>query len=235
MDFDNFKFTKKNNNYTLSLLDYLKAVQASSQHESITTLKYETRNIDANGIQDISTPDIYIEKEHKIHVFSNVCTNYEATYSFAGAGNFLYFIAKYPSIDRVITQMEFLRRMHDNLHVSMGIEHPFLDNRKSNYKIILKEIDDEIKLFHFLNYDTGFEAVFDQSFNIIDLYYKHKSLEKFRTLSLDDKKIVFAFFNVYFRNSMLREQLNEQLGKGYELLSFEEIRDFLTIHRMVNI
>lgn len=231
MDFDNFVFAKQNDNYTLSLLDYLQTVQVSSQYDSIKKLKYETRQIDANGVQDISTPDIYIQKEHKIHVFTQDDTTHESAYSFTGAGNFLYYIAKYPSIDRVITQMEFLRRMHDELHASMGIDNPFLDNRTSSYKAILKDVDGVIKLFHVLNYDTGFRAVFDQSFNIIDVYFRHEALEKFRERPLEEKKVIFAFFNVYFRSSLLRDEL----CKKYEELSFEEIRDYLTIYRMVNI
>ena len=235
MNFDHFVFTKKNNNYTVSLLDYLQLVQSASQYDAVKDLEYQSRKVDVNGVEDISTPDIYIEREHKIHVFTEVNTPYEAAYSFTGAGNFLYFISAYPENNRVITQMQFLRNMYDKLYSCMGVDHPFADNRQSSYKVILKELDDEIKLFHYLNYDTGFEAVFDQSFNIIDVYYKHKSLEKFRHRSLDDKKVIFAFFNVYFRSSLLREQLHEQLGKSYEALSFEEIRDFLTIYRMASI
>jgi hypothetical protein len=235
MDLDNFVFTKQNDNYTLSLLDYLHLVQESSQHESIKKLIYHARKIDANGVQDISTPDIFIQAEHKVHVFNQADTPHEAAYSFTGAGNFLYYIAKYPTIDRVVTQMEFLRRMHDELHSTMGVDNPFLDNRTSSYKAVLKNVDGVIKLFHVLNYDTGFRAVFDQSFNIVDVYFRHPTLEKFITHPLEDKKVIFAFFNVYFRSSLLREQLHEQLGKSYETLTFEEIRDFLTIYRMVNI
>jgi len=232
MDFDNFVFTKQNDNYTLSLLDYLHLVQELSQHESIRTLKYHTRNVDENGVQDISTPEIYIQTEqHKVHVFNQADTPHEAAYSFTGAGNFLYYIAKYPTIDRVLTQMEFLRRMHDELHSSMGVDNPFLDNRTSSYKAVLKNVDGVIKLFHVLNYDTGFRAVFDQSFNIVDVYFRHPNLEKFRTHPLEDKKVIFAFFNVYFRSPLLRDEL----CKKYDELSFEEIRDYLTIYRMVNI
>lgn len=229
MDLDNFLFSKINGDYTISLVNYLNLVQKSSEHESIRTLEYLHR--DNNNLDDISTPDIYVEQLHKVHVFNQIDSKAEGAYTFTGAGNFLYFIANYPSKDRVITQMQFLRYMHDELHFCMGLVNPFADNRKSRYEINLKMINGVVKLFHVLNYDTGFKAIFDQSFKIVDVYYQHKELEKFKANPLDEKKIIFAFFNVYFRSSLLRDELKLK----YEDLSYEEIRDYLTLHRMVSI
>lgn len=231
MNFDNFIFRQQHGSYTLSLLEYLTAVQQSSQHFSIQQLEYKAREIDLNGVANISNPDIYIQREHKINIFNQADTDYEAAYLFTGAGDFLYYISQYPSIDRIVTQMEFLRRMHDELYACMGVDNPFIDNRGSSYKVIFDKIDGVVKLFHILHYDTGFKAVFDQSFNIIDLYFKQQELEKFKDYPLDKKKIIFAFFNVYFRSQLLRQELH----KKYHELTFEEIRDYLTLYRMVNI
>lgn len=231
MNFDNFIFRQQHGSYTLSLLEYLTAVQQSSQHFSIQQLEYKAREIDLNGVANISNPDIYIQREHKINIFNQADTDYEAAYLFTGAGDFLYYISQYPSIDRIVTQMEFLRRMHDELYACMGVDNPFIDNRGSSYKVIFDKIDGVVKLFHILHYDTGFKAVFDQSFNITDLYFKQQELEKFKDYPLDKKKIIFAFFNVYFRSQLLRQELH----KKYHELTFEEIRDYLTLYRMVNI
>jgi len=229
MNFDDFIFANIDGEYTLSLVDYLQLVQQSSEHEFIQNIKYLSRKDDETG--SISTPDIYIEELHKIHVFNQINSSDLATYSFTGVGNFLYYISNYPAKDRIITQMQFLRCMHAELYSCMGLDSPFADNRKSLYKINLKFVDGIVKLFHVLTYDTGFKAVFDQSFKIIDVYYQHKELEKFKNNPLDEKKIIFAFFNVYFRSSLLRHELK----LNYEELSFEEIRDYLTLYRMVNI
>lgn len=231
MNFDNFIFRQQHGSYTLSLLEYLTAVQQSSQHFSIQQLEYKAREIDLDGVANISNPDIYIQREHKINIFNQADTDYEAAYLFTGAGDFLYYISQYPSIDRIVTQMEFLRRMHDELYACMGVDNPFIDNRGSSYKVIFDKIDGVVKLFHILHYDTGFKAVFDQSFNITDLYFKQQELEKFKDYPLDKKKIIFAFFNVYFRSQLLRQELH----KKYHELTFEEIRDYLTLYRMVNI
>lgn len=231
MNFDNFIFRQQHGSYTLSLLEYITAVQQTSEHSFIRKLDYKAREIDLDGVPNISNPDIYIQREHKVNIFNQADTEYVAAYSFTGAGNFLYYISQYPSIDRVITQMEFLRRMHDELYASMGVDNPFIDNRASNYKVIFDKIDGVVKLFHVLHYDTGFKAVFDQSFRITDLYFKQRELEKFKDYPLYKKKIIFAFFNVYFRSDLLRKELH----KKYHELTFEEIRDYLTLYRMVNI
>jgi len=233
MNLDNFIFREQQGSYTLSLLEYITAVQQTSDHSFIRNLDYKAREVDGNGVANISNPDIYIQREHKINIFNQADTDvaYEAVYSFTGAGNFLYYISQYPSIDRVITQMEFLRRMHDELYASMGVDNPFLDNRESSYKVIFDKIDGEVKLFHVLHYDTGFKAIFDQSFNITDLYFKQRELEKFKDYPLDKKKVIFAFFNVYFRSDLLRKELH----KKYHELTFEEISDYLTLYRMVSI
>lgn len=232
MNFDNFVFAKQNDNYNLSIISYLQSVQEESQHEHIKKLTYFTKEVNEDGVMDITNPDVFVVDIHKVHVFNQKDSkHFEAVYSFTGAGNFLYHISQHQTMDRAITKMEFLRRMHDNLYMSMEIDNPFVDNRSSKYEIVLKNVDGVIKLFHVLNYDTGFRAVFDQSFNVIDVYFRQETLEKFRDYSLDDKKIIFAFFNVYFRSPLLRDEL----CKKYEELTFEEIRDYLTIYRMVNI
>lgn len=228
MDFDNFSFSKLNGDYTLSLVDYLCLVQQSSEHETIRNLEYFANNF---GDESFSRPDIYIEHIHTIHVFNKFVSPNQDTYIFTGAGNFLYYIANYPVKDRVITQMQFLRYMHDELHACMGLQQPFADNRQSRYEVNFKPVDGVVKLFHVLTYDTGFKAVFDQSFKIVDVYYQQKELEKFKDNPLEEKKIIFTFFNVYFRSQLLRHELKLK----YEDLSFEEIRDYLTLHRMVSI
>jgi hypothetical protein len=117
----------------------------------------------------------------------------------------------------------------------MGINKPFMDNRRSNYRIILKDTEMGIKLFHILDYDVGYRAIYDQSFNIIDLYYQQEELDKFLDCSLDHKKIVFAFLNVYMGNPSLRETINNATGKSYEDMTFEEMDNYLNLHRMINI
>lgn len=134
--------------------------------------------------------------------------------------------------DNIHPNVSFLNLIYDTIKANFSFMDVFLLQRTVSYKLHYSQTDTkQFIIQHHIDSDFGYKLVLDESFNIVDIYFKQDFFDKYKDMKLNEKIKIFNFFAIYFCTKELREIITT----SYKEISNEEIDGYLEVYHMMTI